>query len=729
MATADESPGSGRYRFGDVVVDEAAHALQRAGQPQSIEPKAFAVLLALLRRPGELIGRDDLLDQVWGHRHVTPGVLTRAIAQLRNVLGDDPQNPRYIQTRHALGYCFVGELLPEPSVSPQALPPEAQAPVVDPQASMDAVTGNAADLQTEAGKERRRASRQLHWRPRHWLAASLLAVVVFAVSIWSARQDVPRPANASVAVLPFTSLGPDRSHDYFAEGLAVEMHDALAGVPGLVVAAQMSPAVAQTREADIKALGQRLGVATVLDASVRREGNHVRISARLSDTTTGYTLWSKSYDRELADVFVIQTEIAKDVVKSLVGTVPAEHDAIAARLSPTKSTVAFDSYLRGLSAFSRGESQEAIGQFGRALASDGGFARAQAGICRTEVWRFENDRNADAFERARLACLRAENMDGSIALVGLALGDLYRVNGNLPKATEYYERVEHDPVLRPEALAGLAKVSNSQGKADVALAQLEEAVATSRGGAKAHAELAYQQYLMGRNKDAIASYRRATELDPGDAHYWATYGALLMIDGDNAAAYQAFEEALRIEPVAFVLSNMGTLKYQAGDYAGAAALYRKAIELNPGDFMVHGFLGDAELADEASAQQATDSFSQAAALAAKYLELRPDDAQATAAMAWYQANLGNVVHARRLASSSQQLAKDAADTVEVALYNAQAFALLGDIEDARRQLTAAMEAGVSPVRIRTNAIFRSSGLVGMMGLATEQPPDAIGEGP
>ncbi|UWX04186.1 winged helix-turn-helix domain-containing protein [Pseudoxanthomonas sp. NC8] len=84
--------------------------LVRDGQPQALEPKAFAVLLALLRRPGELLERDDLLDQVWGHRHVTPGVLTRAIAQLRAALDDPAQQPRYIQTRHALGYSFIGVL-------------------------------------------------------------------------------------------------------------------------------------------------------------------------------------------------------------------------------------------------------------------------------------------------------------------------------------------------------------------------------------------------------------------------------------------------------------------------------------------------------------------------------------------------------------------------------------------------------------------------------------------
>ena len=99
----------GRYRFDAIEVDAAAHTLVREGQAQALEPKAFAVLLALLGRPGELLGRDELLDQVWGHRHVTPGVLTRAIAQLRAALDDDPQHPRYIQTVWGIGYRFNRE--------------------------------------------------------------------------------------------------------------------------------------------------------------------------------------------------------------------------------------------------------------------------------------------------------------------------------------------------------------------------------------------------------------------------------------------------------------------------------------------------------------------------------------------------------------------------------------------------------------------------------------------
>ncbi|MGY0632703.1 winged helix-turn-helix domain-containing protein [Luteimonas sp. A478] len=117
----------GQFRFDDVEVDAAAHSLRRGGVSQQLEPKSFGVLLALLQRPGQLVSHDDLLDQVWGHRSVTPGVLTRAIVRLRTALGDDSHHPRYIQTHHALGYAFIGtleqELEPELELDGLPTPP------------------------------------------------------------------------------------------------------------------------------------------------------------------------------------------------------------------------------------------------------------------------------------------------------------------------------------------------------------------------------------------------------------------------------------------------------------------------------------------------------------------------------------------------------------------------------------------------------------------------------
>src|SRR5690606_29835426 len=262
------------YRFGGIVVDTAAHTLLRDGHPQSIEPKAFAVLLVLLQHADELVGRDQLLDTVWGHRHVTPGVLTRAIAQLRAALDDHPHEPRFIQTQHALGYRFIGDLAgahaePAPGERPAALASEP--PVVVP-AALPPVAAPIATLPAENDDRHPAVPSRSRWRlgsPRTWFVATLALAVALLALAWVDQRGAPAgPTEASIAVLPFTSLSDNTDDRYFAEGLAVEMHDALAGIPGLQVASAGSrPTSGQPGSPDLKALGQQLGVATVLDAS------------------------------------------------------------------------------------------------------------------------------------------------------------------------------------------------------------------------------------------------------------------------------------------------------------------------------------------------------------------------------------------------------------------------------------------------------------------------------
>jgi TolB-like protein len=239
------------------------------------------------------------------------------------------------------------------------------------------------------------------------LGAVVLAALAFA--LMRAGRLPAQPA-ASIAILPFMSLSSNSDDGYFAEGLTEEMHAALAGVNGLKVAALIA-STARPGATEVKALGEKLGVASVLEASVRRQGPRVRINARLSDTSSGFTLWTQSYDRELADVFDTQSEIANEVVQSLIGVIPGEREALARRLAPTRDVVAFDDYLQGLhllrDASAAASQDKAIERFAQALQKDSGFARAQAGICRAEIWKFDDQHSISAFNNARIACQRA----------------------------------------------------------------------------------------------------------------------------------------------------------------------------------------------------------------------------------------------------------------------------------------------------------------------------------
>lgn len=710
-------PGD-RYRFGDISVDAAAHTLIRGGQAVSVEPKAFAVLLALLGRPGALVSRDELLDAVWGHRHVTPGVLTRAIAQLRSALGDDAQQPRYIQTQHALGYRFIAPLEPSAEEAPVPTPHPPLGPVDE--------DGGLQRWSQPEGPLRELPARIDHPPPsssafpmgerpetprsRRWLWAGVLALVVAGALgwIWLQRtRGVPLPAEASVAVMPFTSLSNDRDDRYFAEGLAVEMHDALAGIPGLKVAAHLTPSRSGRTETDRVALGRRLGVATVLDATVRREGTRLRVNARLTDVGSGYTLWADSYQREAAGVFDLQSEIAGQVVHSLVGVLPTTQPRLSRRLKPTPSPLAYDAYLKGVHQLLVPGNEQALGRavgfFSQALKEDAGFARAQAGICRAEIRRFETARDAPAFNRARNACQRAANMDPQLREVSLAMGDLERVRGEYPAALEHYTRALQDVALRPDAYVGLATTQAALGNNPLALDYYERAHQLRPGDAAIHSQLGYHHYLNGNFDKAIDSYRVATTLQPDSAPLWSSLGGVSYVAGRRREAADAFSRSLAIQPTYGALSNFASLRFEDGAYAEAADLYRRAAQLEPDDYRIWGNIADALSADPDTAAQARSPYARAATLAEAYLKLKDDDALAPAHLAWYRANLGQTAEVRSLLARADALGTERA---EVEFFAAQTLAVMGDLDGARRRVRQAIAAGVPPERIRTSPLLR-----------------------
>ncbi len=715
---AREGPGPpARYRFDDVQVDTVAHTLTRGGVPCALEPKAFAVLAMLLEHAGELVEKDELLDAVWGHRHVTPGVLTRAIAQLRAALGDDAHQPRYIHTHHALGYRFIGDLqggggAGAPSAAMTAAPSDAPGATragtasADPEAHPDAGHGGTTDAlpaparPPEAATARRRLALGM-------LAAAGVLVLVTLMLTHGLSDPRPPVGEASVAVMPFRSLSADRGDRYFAEGLAVEMHGALAGVPGLKVAA-LVPGRDDDTPGDPRELGKRLGVANVLDASVRREGPRVRISARLTDTRSGFVLWSQTYDRQNSDIFSTQAEIASKVVEALMGVLPPDPPALARRLHPTSRLSAYEPYLKGLQLLqgtaSTEQLTEAVAHFEQALQQDPAFARAQAGICRARIRAFELTRDVGVYARAQAACLQAARLDPRLGEVHLAMGDLHRARNELDAARESYTQALQDVSLRPAAYIGLGRIEGEQGHDALALDYFDRARQLRPGDAVVHREIGYQHYLDDRIAAAIESYRVATTLEPDDAGLWSSLGGLYLADGRRADAEASFERSLSIKPGFGALSNLGTLRFEQGDYPRAAELYARAAAMSPGDYRPVGNTADALSAIPGAAGNARSTYARAAEMAERYVAIKSGDAEAMAWLAWYRANLDEADAARDWLAR----ARDAGTAQsEVAFLAAQVHARLGDVDLARAALADARALDVAESRIRASPVLKS----------------------
>jgi TolB-like protein/DNA-binding winged helix-turn-helix (wHTH) protein len=353
--SAEDGLTDSRYLVADeLALDRADERLWNGRAPVRLGGKAFALLRALMERPRTLVTKDELFDAAWPGLSVSESVLTTAVKEIRQAIGDKARAPRVIETVHGRGYRFLLHVEPKDELLKQP----AKAPA--------------------------------RWRmpSRKVLAASLAALLAF-VSIpwlWSrfAGGEVSdltfHPHPQSIAVLPFEDLSGSHDQQWFAAGMTEEILNSLARTPDLRVAARTS--TEGIGSGDMRAIGRKLNVAYVLEGSLRREGPRVRVTAQLIRSRDGFHVWSQDYDRSTADVIGIQEQIAIAIARSLKTVMSP--DKLAAMVSlGTTSADAYEEYLRGLayqrSALATGErrnTEESYAAFERARQLDPQFAAA-----------------------------------------------------------------------------------------------------------------------------------------------------------------------------------------------------------------------------------------------------------------------------------------------------------------------------------------------------------------
>jgi TolB-like protein/tetratricopeptide (TPR) repeat protein len=281
---------------------------------------------------------------------------------------------------------------------------------------------------------------------RRYADVAIIGVLLVAVATLLVRQsDIgkpPPPVNPAIAVLPFENLSGDPEQEYFSDGLAEEMLDRLGRVPGLTVVARSSSFSFKGKGLDAKTIADRLGVTTVLEGSVQRDGRRLRLTARLIDGATGRQAWSGSFDRDLTDVFAVQAELAAAVVAAVV---PASRgEMTAAPVSPTSDLQAHDLYLLGRAAMeSRVEIADAVSYLEQAVQADPNYVKAHAALSRALVlWDFYQWAPAptDAMRRAEASAHRALSVDPQSSEAHAALGTVFRGTGNPAGAASEYKR-------------------------------------------------------------------------------------------------------------------------------------------------------------------------------------------------------------------------------------------------------------------------------------------------
>jgi transcriptional activator of cad operon len=313
--------------IGSWCVDTASGQISRDGEITRLEVRALRLLLCLAEHPGEVVSIDTLLDQVWSGVTVAPDSVYQAVASLRRVLGDDPKQPTYIATVPRLGYRMVATVSPwvDTQITQSIAQPDSALASEHKSPTLVATT----DAPTPG--PRRRAA--FAWAAGAALCLAL-AVAFLALMFHSKVTNnnhptlsvIAPPPQKSIAVLPFLDLTQEMNEEPFADGMTEELIDKLSKIPGLQVPAPTSSFYFKGKQISIADIAKALGVAYVLDGSVRKSGARLRVAARLIRADSGYVVWSETYDRPFADILMVQDDIAGEVTRVLKASIEAGSD-------------------------------------------------------------------------------------------------------------------------------------------------------------------------------------------------------------------------------------------------------------------------------------------------------------------------------------------------------------------------------------------------------------------
>ena len=414
------------YRFGEFTLDADQRVLLRNGKPLLLAPKILETLLTLVQNNGRIVEKKELMTRLWPDTFVEESNLTYTIVQLRKTLGDDAREPRYIETIPKRGYRFivdVEEVLSDVQVDGMH--------VIEPQQSREAQSNVIAERRI-----------------------------------------------ASVAVLPFRDMSPDRDQDYFCEGLVDELINSLASLPNLHVASRTSSFRFKSSTLDIRDVARRLNVNTVLEGSVRKAGGNFRITAQLISAVDGYQLWSGKYDRRLEDIFAVQEDIAQSTVRALKVVLSSDPPRTLQRIRTT-SIEAYEYYLRGRQLFyqmRRRSLESARHLYERAIEMDAEFGPAYAAMadCSSFLYMDWGGVESDLID-ADLASSKAVEIDPGLSQAHASRGVVLAFRGQYSEAEREFETALHLNPNLYEAYYYYARACFSQGKLDRAALLLEQA--------------------------------------------------------------------------------------------------------------------------------------------------------------------------------------------------------------------------------------------------------------
>ena len=535
MSVASAIPGT-VFRFGIFEADVSSGELRRNGHKLRLSEQPLQILLMLLERPGEIISREELRGRLWHDQSFGDfdHGLNNAVLRLREVLGDSSDNPRFIATVHRRGYRFIA---PVQLVLPAQKAVEETPGVIETSAAISnqiLVPIDPPGLPTSEGlawRDPLAANPGLRRKLFTWALIPLCAAGLLIVSLlaWSAFKAAGAPA--SLVVLPLENLSGDPNQDYFADGMTDDLIANLAKIRSLRVISRSTAMAYKGTRRPLSQIARELHVDAVVEGTVLRAGDRVRITAELVQVSSDHHLWADTYESQMGDVLALQNRVSSAIVNEIrINLTPGDRERLAG--SPSVHPEAYENYLKGRYYWNKRTSQSltrAIGYFGQAVQQDSRYALAYAGL-------------ADSYS------ILGATIYGSVSTVEAA--------GKAKDAAE-------------KALA-----------LDPQMAEAQTSLATVKFN--------YDWDWSGAESD----FRRAIQLDPNYATAYQRYSLYLMAMGRVQNSLEQIDRARQLDPLSISINfSDGWRLYLARQYGNAAQQLRDTLEMDPSNGLVHLILG------------------------------------------------------------------------------------------------------------------------------------------
>lgn len=570
-------------RFGVFEVNLQARELRKHGTHIKLSGHSFEILAMLLERPGEIVTRDRLRARLWPADTFVDFEhgLNTAVKKLRATLGDSPTNSRYVETIPRVGYRLVA---PVETASPTVRKAEGDA---------EATRPPMPDFPPDLGKTPR-SSGLLSLIGKFTLVAFLVIAAALVLNVAKTRDKLLglfRSANLpagttisiakaprSIAVLPLENLSGDREQDYFVEGMTDELITDLAEFKDLRVISRTSAMHYKSTNKTSLQIGKELGVETLIEGSVERVGEHVRIRAQLIDCISDRHLWAKSYDRELKDVLALQREVAHEIVAQIQGDLAStQADPGPADLRAVKPN-AYEAYLKGRYFWNKRTHEgfmRAVEYFQAAIDTDPTYAPAHAGLADSYLllsgYGFEEQK--DAISKAGAEALKALAIDNRLADAYTSLGLIEEHNWNWADAEKDFKRaIELNPNYSVAHHWYGDGYLAAVGKSDEAIAELRKAHELDPLSLVIATDLAKRLCYAGNYDEGMEQFREVLEVDPDFvlAHYYWSQAYEM-----KELFPEAITEAKKIKPpdaIPYAIGQLGRIYALQGRRREALAI-------------------------------------------------------------------------------------------------------------------------------------------------------------